>query len=76
MSLFPTFEYEGVRRIVFGEGGEENEGATFIPVCKGCGRFVKPDKKVTLTYDGPPADKPNATCKKCGRIKMIFEGYL
>ncbi len=71
---FPTFEYPECRRVCYGEG--DHEGATFIPVCQKCGRFVKPDEKVTLTYDGPPEDKPNATCKKCGRIKMLFEGYL
>ena len=72
---FYQYEYEGMRRISYGKEGDECEGATFIPVCQNCGRFVKADATVTFTYDGPPADKPNATCKKCGRVQMYFEGY-
>lgn len=66
------FEYEGTRRICYGK-----DGATFIPVCKKCGRFVKADKTVRFTEsgDGPPAERPNATCSIHGRIKMIFEGF-
>ena len=66
------FEYENTRRIVFGEG------ATFIPVCEKCGRFVKADETISFTDagEGPPAEKPNATCSKCGRIEMPFEGYI
>ena len=67
------YPYEGTRRLCYGD-----EGATFIPGCEKCGRFVKADETVTFTDggDGPPADKPNATCSKCGRIKMVFEGYI
>lgn len=70
---YPTFEYPECRRIAFGEGDEQ---AVFIPVCKNCGRFVKADETISFVYEGPPKDQPNATCKKCGRIQMIFEGYL
>jgi hypothetical protein len=63
--------YEGMRRICYGD-----EGATFVPVCEKCGRFVKADQNVVFTYDGPPLDAPNATCKKCGRVQMLFEGYI
>ena len=63
------FEYEGVHRIVY-------DGAWFIPVCTTCGRFVKADDTVTFVgSDEQPADEPNATCSKCGLVKMIFEGY-
>jgi len=62
--------YESVRRIVYGEG------ATFIPVCETCHRFVKADKKITFHFEGPPKDQPNATCSKCGRTQMHFEGYV
>lgn len=64
-------EYEEVRRVVYGD-----EGATFIPVCEKCGRFVKADKEVYFNGLGDLKDEPNATCKKDGRIKMIFEGYV
>lgn len=67
------FEYEGTRRICYGE-----DGATFIPVCEKCGRFVKPDELINFMVCELEEKKylePNATCKKCGRINMIFEGY-
>jgi len=53
-----------------------DEGATFARVCPKCGRFVKPDETVRFQYEGPPEEKPNATCKKCGRVNMPFEGYI
>jgi len=68
------FEYYGTRRLVFGDEGSEYAGATFIPVCQTCGRFVKADATVKF-QGGTVADLPNATCKKCGRVKMIFEGF-
>jgi len=71
---FPTFEYPECRRVFYGEW--EFGVATFIPVCENCGRFVKADETISFTYDGPPKDQANATCSKCGRIKMMFEGYL
>lgn len=63
-------EYEGMRRICYGE-----DGATFIPVCEKCGRFVKADAIMTISeLDGPK--EPNATCSLCGRVPMIFEGFI
>jgi uncharacterized protein with von Willebrand factor type A (vWA) domain len=50
-------------------------GATFIPVCEVCHRFVKPDKKV-FCGDAGLSPLPNATCKKCGRTRMHFEGFM
>lgn len=64
------YEYEGVGRLVYGD-----EGATFIPVCEKCGRFVKADGTVSFNGFGDYKKAPNATCKKCGRIEMIFEGF-
>ena len=64
--------YEGVRRIVYGDG--EFAGATFVPVCR-CGRFVRADEAVTLDGRGQPVG-PNATCARCGRVQMLFEGYV
>ena len=62
-------EYESLRRVVYGEG------ATFVPVCPLCGRFVKRDRCVTFTGEGQPRG-PNGTCKKDGRVQMLFEGYI
>ena len=62
--------YEGLGRIVYGDG------ATFIPVCPECGRFCKADKEVLVNGMGEMKDQPNGTCKKHGRIKMPFEGWI
>ena len=68
--------YEDFRRVVYGDG------ATFVPVCagifdqsEGCGRFVKADETVRVS-DAGLAPSPNATCKKCGRVEMLFEGFI
>lgn len=57
------------------------EGATFVRVCfkredgkPGCGRFVRADPTV-LTSDAGLHPGPNATCSKCGRVRMGFEGF-
>jgi methionyl-tRNA synthetase len=65
------YEYEGMKRIVYGE-----QGATFVPVCEKCGRFVKPDKTVKVSEGRGLATEPNSTCKHCGRVNMPFEGFL
>jgi hypothetical protein len=62
-------EYENVRRIEY-EGG-----AVFVPVCSQCGRFVKADDTIIVNMDGL-APQPNATCKRCGRVEMLFEGFF
>ena len=72
------YEYEGVQRLTYGHG------TSFIRVCAGldgktgCGRFVKADDSISFTHagDGPPVDQPNATCARCGRVHMIFEGFI
>ena len=69
------FEYEDVRRKVYGEPGSEYEGATFIPACPTCGRFVKPDPVIRFQA-GTVAEGPNGTCKKHGRVAMLFAGFL
>ena len=66
--------YEGVRRVVYGEG-TDYAGATFVPVCVTCGRFVKADSTIGIR-DGMLDDSPNATCAKCGRTEMLFEGFV
>lgn len=68
-----TYEntYENFRRVVYGEG------ATFVPVCEKCGRFVKADAKLYFNkLDGNLRPGPNATCRKCGRTEMLFEGFI
>jgi ribosomal protein L32 len=62
-------EYENVRRITY-EGG-----AVFVPVCEKCGRFVKADKTIEVSEMNGLKKQPNATCKKCGRVEMLFEGF-
>lgn len=64
------YEYEGTRRVVY-EGD-----ATFVPVCSQCGRYVKADDTIQIDGNGLLANQPNATCKKCGRVKMLFEGFV
>ena len=49
---------------------------TFVPVCEHCGRFVRADKDIMVNGLDDVSDAPNATCAKCGRIKMPFEGWL
>lgn len=61
--------YEGMRRICY-------EDATFVPVCEKCGRFVKADEKVYFNGLGELVSQPNATCSRCGRTTMIFEGFF
>lgn len=63
-------EYESLRRVVYGEG------TTFVPVCEKCGKFVKADKIIYANEISGLKDAPNATCKRCGRTKMLFEGFL
>jgi hypothetical protein len=45
-----------------------------VPVCK-CGRFVKAHKEVTFDGQGQPVG-PNADCRKCGPVQMLWEGYV
>jgi hypothetical protein len=62
-------QYENMRRVVY------EDGATFIPVCMTCHRFVKADESV-FTGEGGLRPGPNATCKACGRTEMHFEGFM
>lgn len=51
-------------------------GAQFVRTCSQCGRFVKPDGHILVNdlYGLKPG--PNATCKRCGRVEMPFEGFV
>ena len=63
------YEYKNVKRFIY-EGG-----ATFVPVCLLCGRFVKADQCVIVHELHGLSKQANATCKKCGRTNMLFEGF-
>jgi len=53
-----------------------DDGATFVPVCEKCGRFVKADPTIQVSEGLGLRDQPNATCSKCGRMAMLFEGFI
>ena len=67
--MVTDYAYDDVHRVVYGEG------ATFVPVCADCGRFVKAAETVRLS-DAGLMPGPNATCKKCGRVEMLVEGSI
>lgn len=68
--MYPEFAYENTRRVGYEIEGEGT--AYFLPVCPNCGRYVKMDD--TIEYgNGMLGNKPNATCKKCGRVKIPCE---
>lgn len=69
MSMVGWGDYPEMRRVSYGE-----DGATFVPVCPRCGRFVKADESIMMS-EGGTIGEPNATCSKCGRIGMPFEGF-
>ena len=64
-----TCEYENVRRILY------DGGACFVPTCMKCHQFVHADKHVRVSEAGLHPG-PNATCTKCGRTRMHFEGFI
>ena len=61
------YEYENTLRKVY-------DGWWFIPRCPNCGRIVKADDVTLINELGEY--KENATCKKCGRVKMPCEGNI
>lgn len=66
-------EYEGFRRVYY--WNDDQDRAVFVPVCPRCGRFVAADASVSWNANGKVAE-PNATCRRCGRVAMPFEGFL
>lgn len=66
--------YEHTRRVVY-ECGEAIGSAQLVPVCAACGRFVKADATIMVSELGGLSKGPNATCAKCGRTRMRFEGF-
>lgn len=63
-------EYENTRRVCY------ESGATFVPVCETCGRFVKPNDTIQVNDAVGLHPGPNAKCKKCGDTRMLFEGFV
>ena len=66
----PYGDWEHTRRIVY------DGGATFVPVCETCCRFVKPDETIRSSDEAGLSPDMNATCSKCGRTRMVFEGFV
>ena len=64
-------EYINTRRIRYANG------AQFVAVCSKCCRYVKADKRIKMDWEGGiiPGET-NATCSKCGRTEMVFEGFF
>jgi len=68
--ITPNFEYAGTRRISY------SGGAIFVPVCEKCGRYVKAYLFIRINGLGQLSQGPNAHCSKCGKTRMIFEGFF
>lgn len=71
----PDYSYEGGPWISY------DGGALFVRVCgehldgtPGCFRYVKADDFIT-TSEYSLKDQANATCSRCGRVKMLFTGF-
>ena len=64
-------EYENSPIVIYGH--ERDESPMFYRVCPKCGRFVKADDATQIPEY--LQDKPNATCKRCGRVQMPFAGW-
>ena len=64
------YSYLNTRRVAY-DCGEFGTGV-YVPVCPTCGRRVRADK----IWEPSMTGESNATCSKCGRIKMPFEGYI
>jgi len=64
------FAYENGPRVGY------QGGAQFVAVCETCGRFVKADATIKVSEGNGLSSGPNATCSKCGRTRMLFEGFI
>lgn len=63
-------DYAECHHIIYGPD------ARFVPVCEQCGRFVKADETIYCSEGAGLSSEPNATCSKCGRTRMLFEGFV
>lgn len=68
--MYGDYEYTETRRVGYGDG------ATFLPVCPHCCRYVKADDHIRVNGLDEWIKEPNATCSKCGRVTMPFEGWM
>jgi hypothetical protein len=68
MAGIADFEYTDVHRIQYGDG------ATFIPICEKCRRFIKPPANIKFDHQGQPIGL-YANCTNCGATTMPWEGY-
>jgi len=53
--------------------------AVFERRCPHCRRFVRADKSMPVIVDRKGEPKPrkvNASCSRCGRVAMTFEGWF
>ena len=74
MTILPEYTY-GTRRVVYADPDGYYGRAMFVPVCPNCGRFVKADARKRFQRD-TIVDEPDATCSRCGRVAMPFEGFV
>jgi hypothetical protein len=51
-------------------------GATFIRQCETCRRYVKPYRSIRTNEACGLHPGPNAKCRKCGRTRMVFCGFM
>ncbi len=51
-------------------------GAFFVRRCKKCNRFVKADDSIRVNEITGLRPGPNATCRRCGRTEMLFQGFI
>lgn len=70
MSWEMEHSYAEMRRVSY------DGGAVFVPVCERCKRFVKADPTIMVNDATGLSKQPNATCTRCGRVQMLFEGFL
>lgn len=63
---------ENTPMVCYGEGAEV---LAFVRLCPNCGRFIKADEEVRINGFDQWIEAENAVCSKCGRVKMIFDGY-
>jgi hypothetical protein len=68
-------DFEDERNYIQYDGGDLGQ-MLFVRRCPVCMRFVKPDLSVYANDSCGLKDKPNATCSKHGRVKMIFGGFF
>lgn len=63
------------RYITYGGDDEAGGGATFVPKCERCHRYVTPPATVKTGPAGL-SPEPNAVCTRCGPTHMLFQGFL